>query len=122
MPVLRQRFGQPFPPHGLHGDAIRQAVTLVGTLDVDFEANQKRSPALRDAANSGVGENTLNAGGRLLPERRGRCSKKVRYSARTSSVVTIDAAARSLVMVKARWCEAVVSFQLSVLSKGPSGS
>ncbi|MGA2740598.1 MAG: hypothetical protein ABSG65_24575 [Bryobacteraceae bacterium] len=42
VPIIGERFGQAFPPHRLHGNAIGQAVTFVGPLAVKIEAGQKR--------------------------------------------------------------------------------
>ena len=61
--VIGERFGQALPAHRLHGNAIDQAVPLVGPLAVKIEAGQKRSAALRDHPDNGVGENALYAGG-----------------------------------------------------------
>src|SRR5438552_2841208 len=54
MPVIGQRFGHAFAPHGLHGNAIRQAVAFVGPRIVEAEAIEERSPALRNDANVGI--------------------------------------------------------------------
>ena len=48
MVVVGEHVGQPFPAHGLHGNAIGEAVALVGTSGVKIEARQKRLMALRD--------------------------------------------------------------------------
>ena len=48
MPVAGQNLREPFLPHGLHRNAIRQAVTLVRPAPVQLKSCLKGIVALRD--------------------------------------------------------------------------
>jgi hypothetical protein len=65
MPVVSKNLDQPFLAHGLHGNAIGQAIAFIGTLCIEIEAGQKRRAALRDDPNYGICQNALNARGDL---------------------------------------------------------
>ena len=57
MTVVGQRLRQSFAAHGMHRDAVRKAVALVGTGCVQIEPGQKRFMALRNDMHGGVGQN-----------------------------------------------------------------
>lgn len=84
MTVIRERLGQPFPAHRLHGDAIGEAVALIGTLRVEIEPGQKGGSALGDDMTTGLARSprTLAATSRRIGS--GAPEKNVRYSANTS--------------------------------------
>src|ERR1035438_5081891 len=52
MPVVGENFGQPFPEHRLHRNAIRQAVALVGPRPVELQPGKEGLPALRNHLNN----------------------------------------------------------------------
>jgi hypothetical protein len=41
VPVVRERFREPLPAHCLHGNAIGEAVALIGTIPVERKTGQK---------------------------------------------------------------------------------
>jgi hypothetical protein len=105
MPVVGENFGQPFLAHRLHRNAVCQAVAFVGPRSVESHAGEKRSPALRNDTDASVIENMLGVCKDLRTLRRigsGAVAKKVRYSTKTSSVVTRGESARADVRAKAR--------------------
>ena len=62
MPVVGENFGQPFPPHRLHRNAIRQAVALVGTGSIELPGRQETTPGSagpREQRNSSRMRSTL---------------------------------------------------------------
>ena len=60
VPVIGQHFSYPFPAHGLHGNAIREAITLVWAGAIEFEASKKAGSAQRKNAYIRTGKNILN--------------------------------------------------------------
>jgi hypothetical protein len=69
MAVVGENVGQAFPPHRLHRNAVRQAVTLVGTLNVKIETGQEGSAALRNHPDRGTGQNVSDAYTGFTPHR-----------------------------------------------------
>ena len=56
MMIVREHVGQPFMAHGLHRDAIRQTVFLVGAGCVQRQAVEKRGMRLGNDGNMRIGE------------------------------------------------------------------
>jgi len=56
MPVVGEHVGQSFPAHGLHRDAVGEAITFVRSGGVKIEPGQKRLMALRDDKHIIVGK------------------------------------------------------------------
>jgi hypothetical protein len=56
MPVVGQYVNQTFAPHGLHRNAIRETVALVGTARVRIETAEERFTGLRDHLNTGIAQ------------------------------------------------------------------
>lgn len=51
VPVVREDVAQTFPPHRLHRNAIRQAITFIRAAVVERQALREGTPALRYNAN-----------------------------------------------------------------------
>jgi hypothetical protein len=76
MPIVRESFGQPFPAHRLHGNAIRKAVALVGPRTVELQTSTEGIPALWNNPYDGVRQQILDNFRRLAACRRWRCTEK----------------------------------------------
>lgn len=103
MPVVGKDLGQSFLAHRLHGDAIREAIAFIGPRSVESHAGEKRFPTLRNDLDARVFEDALDVVTALRRIASGAIAKKVRYSANTSSVVTMGESARAEARAKARW-------------------
>ena len=57
MPVVRKDFPNLLLPHDVHGDAVHQAVLLVGTSFVESQSGEKRFVRLDNHLNTGIVEN-----------------------------------------------------------------
>jgi hypothetical protein len=107
MAVVGQRLDDPFFAHRVHGNAIGQAVALVGPRAVEFQARKKGLPALWN--NICLSDRTAGFSIRLatlapaLARTLGRApAKKARYSASTSSVVRMVSGAIERLRTNAR--------------------
>jgi hypothetical protein len=102
-PVVGQYFVDAFSTLSRHGDAIREAGTLVWSRAIELQSSKKRISALCNDLYERAGQKALDAIGGRATEWFGRTvAKKVRYSANTSSVVTMCEPALSFVRARAR--------------------
>jgi hypothetical protein len=101
MPVVGKDFCQPFPPHGLHRNAIRQAVSLVESLPVELQTGAKRLPALGITRTAELVKKSSTTAAAWRRDGAGDDEKTFRYSVNTSSVVTNCEVALSAVSVNA---------------------
>ena len=92
MPVFGENLCQAFLAHRLHRDAIDQAVAFVGAGAVSSNpaTNESWLCGMTRTVGSCSMASTLDATSRR--KRSGDAQKNVRYSARTSSVVTMSSA------------------------------
>src|SRR2546423_14602628 len=65
MTIVRENLRQSFLAHGLHGDAIREAVAFARAATVEFETCQERFPALGNDPDHRVLQYGLNIDGTL---------------------------------------------------------
>ncbi len=86
MPVVRENIHDPLAAHGLHRDAIGQAVALVRTSLVKVKPVEKPLTALRDDAYARRREDASDGSSRIYSQRFS-AEQKARTSVSTSSVV-----------------------------------
>ena len=102
--IVRQDFGDAFPPHRLHRDGVGQAVPFIRAGFVEGQAGEERPAGLRANRDGRIGAEVADKVNDFPTEDRPGLAKALRTSIKTSSVVTRWQPTRARLARSAAWC------------------